>query len=295
MTENYISFPKLSITLHLDSVAFTVGSKDIYWYGIIIAFGFAVAVIAALRLAKTYGVRAETIYDVVIYGTPSAIIAARLYYVAFEWESYADNPIDIIKIWNGGIAIYGAIIGATAAVFIYCRVKKLNLPLIFDIGAVGLVIGQIFGRWGNFFNQEAFGSNTNAPWGMTGNIIIRRLEEMAADGMAVNPDIPVHPTFLYESLWNAAVLAVLLVLFKRRKFDGQVFLTYISLYGLGRFFIEGLRTDSLYLGAFRVSQLVAAITFAAGVALIVCNLKKPEKRLTLPAEEVREESGEKDA
>jgi len=280
MTDAYISFPKLGILINTDSIAFSIGSKDIYWYGIIIALGFAVAIVAAISLAKRYGVSAETIYDIVIYGTPSAIICARLYYVIFEWESYASNPIDIIKIWNGGIAIYGAIIGAVLSTFIYCRIKKCNLPLVFDIGAVGLVIGQIFGRWGNFFNQEAFGGNTESIFGMTGNVIKERLSDMAASGINVSPDIPVHPTFLYESLWNVGVLIILLLLFKKRKFDGQNFLTYIALYGLGRFFIEGLRTDSLYLGAFRVSQIVAAFTFIISSAAIVYFIKTKKGSLT---------------
>jgi len=282
MTEAYISFPKLGLQINTDNVAFSIGSTDVYWYGVIIALGFAIAVISAVFLAKKYGVSPETIYDIVIYGTPAAIICARLYYVVFEWEYYANNLSDIIKIWNGGIAIYGAIIGAVLSSVIYCRVKKCNMPLVFDIGAVGLVIGQIFGRWGNFFNQEAFGKNTDSIFGMTGNVIKERLGEMAASGMNVSPELPVHPTFLYESLWNVGVLVILLLLFKRRKFDGQNFLTYISLYGLGRFFVEGLRTDSLYLGSFRISQVVALVTFFAGIALIIYFVKTGKGSLTLP-------------
>ena len=286
MTQSYISFPKLGINLHIDSVAFSIGSKDIYWYGIIIAVGFLVAIAVALHLANSYGVEAETIYDMVIFGTPSAIICARLYYVAFEWKSYAANPIDVFKIWNGGIAIYGAIIGAVLSTVIYCRVKKKNLPLVCDIGAVGLIIGQIFGRWGNFFNQEAFGTNTNLPWGMTGDVITEKLTSMAADGIAVDPTACVHPTFLYESLWNLVLLAVLLALFKRRKFDGQVFLTYIAGYGMGRFFIEGLRTDSLYLGPVRISQAVAALTVICAVLFIVYNHKRGDRKLTERAKKI---------
>ena len=293
MTESYISFPKLGIVFNADNVAFSIGAKDIYWYGIIIAVGFVVAIIAGLKLAKKYGVSSETIYDIVIFGTPSAIICARLYYVIFEWEYYATNPIDIIKIWNGGIAIYGAIIGAVIPTVIYCKIKRCNLPLVCDIGAVGLVIGQIFGRWGNFFNQEAFGTNTENIFGMTGNVIKRELAQMAARGMDVVPDIPVHPTFLYESAWNVLVLLVLLFLFRHRKFDGQNFLTYISLYGLGRFFIEGLRTDSLYIGNFRVSQIVAAVTFLAGALTIVYILKEKKLRVTKPIVNIYNENDSK--
>lgn len=270
MTSNYISFPNLGILLHVDSVAFMIGSKEIYWYGIIIGIGFFTAIVAAVFLAKKYGVSSDTIYDIALFGAPSAIVCARIYYVAFNWSDYADDLSEIYKIWHGGIAIYGAIIGAVISTVIYCRVKKQNLPLICDIGAVGLLIGQIFGRWGNFFNQEAFGTNTDSLFAMSGNVIKEKLAEMAADGMKVSADMGVHPTFLYESAWNVLVLIVVLALFKRRRFDGQAFLTYIALYGLGRFFIEGLRTDSLYLMNFRVSQLVAAVTFAASAVAVIC-------------------------
>ena len=289
MTENYISFPKLGIMLHADSVAFTIGSKEIYWYGIIIGIGFFTAIVAAVILAKKYGISPDTIYDIALYGTPSAIVCARIYYVAFNWESYADNFAEIYKIWHGGIAIYGAIIGAVISTVIYCRIKKQNLPLICDIGAVGLLIGQIFGRWGNFFNQEAFGTNTSSVFGMTGNVIKERLAEMAAEGANVDVNMCVHPTFLYESMWNVLVLITVLILFKRRRFDGQVFLTYISLYGLGRFFVEGLRTDSLYFLNFRVSQLVAAVTFLAAAFVIFYMIKNKKGSLTRPVEITDEE------
>lgn len=289
MTENYISFPKLGIMLHADSVAFTIGSKDIYWYGIIIGIGFFTAIVAAVILAKKYGVSPDTIYDIALYGTPSAIVCARIYYVAFNWEGYADNLSEIYKIWHGGIAIYGAIIGAVISTVIYCREKKQNLPLICDIGAVGLLIGQIFGRWGNFFNQEAFGINTSSVFGMTGNVIKERLAEMAAEGANVDVNMCVHPTFLYESVWNVLVLITVLILFQRRCFDGQVFLTYISLYGLGRFFVEGLRTDSLYFLNFRVSQIVAAVTFFAAAFVIFYMIKNKKGSLTRPVEITDEE------
>ncbi len=273
-TKSYIEFPRLGLHFNIDPVAFCIGGKNIYWYGIIIAIGFAVAVVAAVYLAKKNNLSPDLIYDMVIFGTPSAIVCARLYYVAFEWKDYVSDPAEIIKIWHGGIAIYGAIIGAVVSTFVYCRVKKLNLPLVFDIGGVGLVIGQIFGRWGNFVNQEAFGTNTTSVFGMTGNVIKSTLTQMAAGGINVDPSVPVHPTFFYESCWNVLVLAVMAAVFRKKKFDGQVFLTYIVLYGLGRFFIEGLRTDSLYIGQIRISQLVAAVTFFVAAAVLVYKLKK---------------------
>lgn len=278
MTQSYISFPKLNLTFNIDSVAFTIGSKDVYWYGIIIALGFLVAIAVAVFLAKKSNLEPETIYDIVIFGTPTAIICARLYYVAFEWSYYSENLGEIVKIWNGGIAIYGAIIGAVVSTAVYCRIKEKNLPLVCDIGAVGLVIGQIFGRWGNFFNQEAFGGNTTLPWGMTGDVIVKKLTEMAADGISVDPTANVHPTFLYESLWNLCLLLVLLLIFKRKKFDGQMFLIYVAGYGLGRFFIEGLRTDSLYIGAFRVSQIVAFCSSAFACAAIIYKFFKIKEK-----------------
>lgn len=277
---DYISFPNLGLRFNTDPVAFSIGSHEIYWYGIIIALGFVLAIINALILAKKYGMSQDTIIDMVIYGAPSAIIGARVYYVIFEWESYAANPIDVFKIWNGGLAIYGGILTAIAVAIIYCRIKKENLALLCDIGAISLLIGQSVGRWGNFFNQEAFGTNTTLPWGMTGNIIEAELSSLALGGAAVNPDLPVHPTFLYESLWNLLFIVVFWIFFSKRKFDGQIFISYLISYGSGRFFIESLRTDSLYLGPVRVSQFVAVCCVTVGTALMIYNLKKPQKKLT---------------
>jgi len=275
-----ISFPALGINIYADNVAFSVGGKDIYWYGIIIALGFTVAIITALHLAKKYGMKSDTIIDIVIFGAPIAILCARLYYVIFEWDYYSKHPGDIIKIWNGGLAIYGAILSAVLVAFIYCRIKKENFLLFADFGGIGLAIGQCIGRWGNFFNQEAFGTNTTLPWGMTGNEIKAELLRMASQGMDVDAQIPVHPTFLYESLWNLVFIITALCLFHKRKFDGQVFLSYLIYYGTGRFFIESLRTDSLYLGVFRVSQLVAVGCVLTGIFLMVFMLRKKERKLT---------------
>ena len=282
--ESFISFPKLGIHFNIDSVAFEILGKEIYWYGIIIAFGFMLAVCVGYILANKYGMNPDTITDIVIFGAPIAIVCARIYYVIFEWEHYSLNPQDIIKIWNGGIAIYGAVIGAVLVAVIYCRVKKENFGLLSDIGAIGLTIGQSIGRWGNFVNQEAFGGNTNLPWGMTGDKISSYLYSLQAEGIKVNPNLPVHPTFLYESLWNLTFLVFALLFFKKRKFDGQIFFLYLISYGVGRFIIEGLRTDSLYIGVFRVSQIVALICIIAGVAFIVHNFRKSNRKLTLPVD-----------
>lgn len=281
---SYISFPNLGLELNVDNVAFSVFGKDVYWYGIIIAMGFALAVFVGLYLAKKYGMKAETIFDIVIFGAPTAIICARAYYVAFRWDYYSSHPEDIIKIWNGGIAIYGAIIGAVAVAAIYCRVKKENFRLFVDIGGIGLAIGQCIGRWGNFFNQEAFGGNTDLPWAMTGNKIKSTLYSLKADGLNVDPKLGVHPTFLYESLWNFVFIVLALKFFNKRKFDGQMFLFYIIYYGIGRFWIEGLRTDSLYLGSFRISQLVAIACVALGSAVMFYMLRKKDRKLTMPVQ-----------
>lgn len=293
MTE-YISFPKLGITLNADSVAFTFGNHEVYWYGVLIALGFVLAIISALVMAKKYGMSQDTIMDMVIFGAPSAIIGARLYYVIFQWENYASDPWEIFRIWNGGLAIYGGILVAILVAYIYCRIKKENLPLLCDICAISLLIGQSIGRWGNFFNQEAFGTNTTLPWGMTGSTIESELASMAAEGMSVNPALPVHPTFLYESLWNLMFIILFYIFFSKRKFDGQIMCSYLISYGVGRFFIEFLRTDSLYLGPVRVSQIVAIGCVVAGTALMIYNLKKKERKLTLPVNPEALESEEKE-
>lgn len=285
MTQPYVSFPNLNLTFNVDRVAFTIGGKDVYWYGIIIAVGFLIAVACGLYLAKKYGMKQDTVIDIVIIAAPLAVICARLYYVAFNWDFYSENPGEIIRIWNGGLAIYGGVIAAIIVAVLYCKIKKENLGLFCDIGSIGLLIGQSIGRWGNFVNQEAYGVNTNLPWAMTGSSIKRDLLEMMIDGKAVDATLPVHPTFLYESLWNLVFLIAFLLLFKKRKYDGQIFAGYLISYGVGRFFIEGLRTDSLYVGDIRVSQLVAVMCVVAGAVLMIVNLRKKDRKVTLPVGE----------
>ncbi len=251
---NTFAFPGLGIGPFTLSTGFSFFGLTIHWYGVLIALGIVLAYLFAKKKAKTREISQDTLLDIIIWGLPSAIICARLYYVIFSWDSYRNHFIDVFKIWEGGIAIYGGVIGACLSTFIYCRVKKISFPKVFDIGAFGLLIGQIIGRWGNFINAEAFGSGTDsALFRMT----------------LVNQGITVHPTFLYESLWNFLLFLFLNWYEKKQKFDGEIFLLYLSGYGLGRFFIEGMREDSLWLGAFRVSQVLAALCFAIGVVLIV--------------------------
>ena len=253
-----ISFPGLGLSFNPSRVAFSIGSKPIYWYGIIIAAGFLLAVYYALKRADQFGLTQDNIIDMLICAVPLAIIGARAYYCLFSWNLYKDDPIRVLYIWEGGLAIYGGVIGAVIGLFIYTKVKKVKTSAMLDIGGLGLLIGQSIGRWGNFMNREAFGAQTNS---------FLRMGLTDASGATIY----VHPTFLYESVWNAIGLLILHFYSKRRKFDGQIFLMYLGWYGLGRMFIEGLRTDSLYVGSsnLRVSQLLAGICFLAVVIFLV--------------------------
>ena len=253
-----ISFPGLGLSFNPSRVAFSIGSKPIYWYGIIIAAGFLLAVYYAMRRADQFGLTQDNIIDMLICAVPLAIIGARAYYCLFSWNLYKDDPIRVLYIWEGGLAIYGGVIGAVIGLFLYTKVKKVKTSALLDIGGLGLLVGQSIGRWGNFMNREAFGAQTDS---------FLRMGLTDASGATIY----VHPTFLYESVWNAIGLLILHFYSKRRKFDGQIFLMYLGWYGLGRMFIEGLRTDSLYVGSsnLRVSQLLAGICFLAVVIFLV--------------------------
>ena len=253
-----ITFPNLGISVNPSRVAFNVLGKDIYWYGIIIAAGFLLAVIYAMRRAPSFGLNEDNILDMLFVAVPLAIVCARLYYCIFYWDLYRDNPIAILYVWEGGLAIYGGVIGAVIGVAIFCRVKKLPIGPLLDVGSLGLLIGQMIGRWGNFMNREAHGAVTDSFFKMgiadaAGNVIYYQ------------------PTFLYESVWNLVGFVALHFYSKRRKFDGEVFLLYLAWYGLGRAWIEGLRTDSLYLfnTGIRVSQLLAALSCVAAIAVLI--------------------------
>ena len=273
---DFISFPKLGITINISHSAFKIGSVEIKWYAICIMLGFALAILYCLRQGKKQGFKSDVFVDLAIIAMVFGLIGARLYYVAFRLDQYIKDPIKILYIWEGGLAIYGGVILVVLASFVYCRVKKQPFLKLADIAAPALLIGQAVGRWGNFFNQEAFGVNTDLPWGMTGNIIADNIRSEAADikerfGIILDSSKSVHPTFLYESLWCLLGVFVLWLFYKKfKKFDGEVALMYCAWYGLERMFVEGLRTDSLILFAnVRVSQLVAAVTFLAAVVLII--------------------------
>lgn len=257
-----ISFPNLGIEFVLNRIAFTVFGINVYWYGIIIACGLLAAIGYALYAAKYAGLKQDDLLNMLLIALPVSIICARLYYVAFSWSEFKDNPIEIFDIRSGGIAVYGSLIGAALVVFTYCKVKKIKIGMVLDILAIGFLIGQAIGRWGNFVNGEAFGSVTNLPWGMSiwmGGALIAN---------------HAHPTFLYESLWNAVGILILLQYKRFKKFDGEVFCGYMVWYGLGRAWIEGLRMDSLYIGMFRVSQVLAVLSVIAGIICIVYGRRK---------------------
>ncbi len=275
----HLAFPSLNIEMTIDKVAFTLFSIPIYWYGIIIAMGFACGLIVASLVAKKLGEKTDIVLDLALICAPVAIVCARAYYVIFQWDNYKDDFASIFDLRSGGIAIYGAIIGAVITALVFCKVRKKETLKIFDIGAFGLVTGQMIGRWGNFVNQEAFGTNTALPWGMTGDGIKEYLETLFQKGYDVSPQMPVHPTFLYESLWSLLTLVLLFVIIlKCYKYSGQAFFAYISMYGLGRFWIEGLRTDSLMLGNFRISQIIALICFIVFSVLYFVFLHKSKDK-----------------
>lgn len=278
---NPLSFPGLGLTLDFDRVAFSIGGFNVYWYGVVIALGFALALIYAFKNAKKFGVDPDRMVDVVIGGMIGGIVGARLYYVAFTWDQYKNDLLSIFSTRSGGLAIYGGIIGALLVGGLVCKWRKVKLLPMFDIAGIGFLIGQCLGRWGNFFNVEAYGSNTSLPWGMTSPSIQQELTEnlstLTAQGMDINPLMPVHPTFLYESLWCLAGFLLLNWYWKRRKFDGEVFLMYVAWYGAGRCWIEGLRTDSLMLGPVRVSQILAGVCVVVAVAAILFIRNKMEK------------------
>ena len=256
-----ISFPSLGLTLNPPR-SIEIGSFSIYYYGILIALGMGLAVAYASRRSKEFGIKEDTLLDGVLWVTPFAILCARAYYCIFTWESYAANPISVLDIRSGGLAIYGGVIGAAVGLTVFCRRRKISLPALLDLCALGFLIGQSIGRWGNFFNREAFGAETTS---------FLRMGLMSAYSGKVTY---YHPTFLYESLWNAAGFLLLHKLSKKRKYDGQIALSYAAWYGLGRTFIEGLRTDSLYLGPFRVSQLLAAISCFAALLVLVLQMRR---------------------
>jgi phosphatidylglycerol:prolipoprotein diacylglycerol transferase len=278
-----IIFPHLHITLQNVGKGFTVGSFFVAFYGVIIAIGMLVGVSFILKEAKRVGFNEDQFLDICITTIIVGVIGARIYYVIFAWDYYKDNPISVFNIRQGGLAIYGGVLAGIACVYFICRKKQLNFLKVMDVAMFGVIIGQIFGRWGNFFNREAFGQYTDSLFAMMlpmnavrsqADITTEMIEHMVQlNGVDY---ISVHPTFLYESLWNLCLLIFLILTRKNKKFHGYVFFTYLIVYGAGRFWIEGLRTDQLKLWAtgLPVSQIVAGAMVVVGSGLFVYHLIK---------------------
>jgi len=279
-----LMFPGLGLEIPMERIAFRVPGlgNPVYWYGIIIVSGLMLAVWFCSKQAPKFGLTGENVTDMMLYAVPACLIGARLYYVIFYLDLYrrTDGSLDfgaMVRIWDGGIAIYGAVLAAIVVVFLFCKAKKLSFLAFADLGIMGLFIGQSIGRWGNFINMEAYGGITDVAWRMSS---VEIAEELLRKGQAdtatyeavLEGTLGVHPTFFYESLWNLiGLLLVLYIVKKGRRFDGQSFFTYLAWYGLGRFWIEGLRTDSLYLfgTGLRVSQVVALVSVVIGGTLLV--------------------------
>lgn len=282
-----IWFPNLGIEIEtLDNIAFSIGGLSVYWYGLLIGIGILLALLLIFGTAKRTGQSLDMYYDLAIWTIAAGIIGARLYYVAFNWESYRENLMSIINLRQGGLAIYGGVLLGILVGIIYCAIKKQNTLRIADTAMPGVIVGQIVGRWGNFINREVFGGYTNGPLAMR----YLASQVKAAD---ITPEIAanvvkaygaeyiqVHPTFLYESLWNVGVLILMLLLWRsKKKADGQVMALYFIGYGIGRFWIEGIRTDQLMLWntGLPVSQVVSAVLVLVGIILWVYSAKAAKK------------------
>lgn len=276
---NHVQFPALGLEFTLNRVAFSLGGLDVYWYGIILALGLLAGMAFAFHYAVDFGIDSDRLVDVMVIGTVCGVACARIYYVAFAPFKY-NSLWEMIDLRDGGIAIYGAVIGAFLFGGLACLWRKIPLMPTFDIVAIGFLAGQGIGRWGNFMNQEAFGTNTTLPWGMisesTKNYLTNWQAALAAEGVTVDPSLPVHPTFLYESIWCLLGFVLLWRYVKKRRFDGEIALLYVVWYGAERFVVEGLRTDSLMLPGIglRVSQVLALVSVAAAlIALVVLRRK----------------------
>ncbi len=273
------------VAFEFSPTAFTVFGKDIVWYAILITLGMILSALYAFNRGRKLGIKTDYMYDYAIFTIILGVIGARLYYVLTSLDKYTEFS-QVFEIWNGGLGIYGGIIGGAIAIVIVSLFRKINILTALDAIAPSVMIGQAIGRWGNYFNQEAFGCNTDLPWGMKSWVIeqnkgfnlegtveyLKSAQQSLADqGMTVDPNGFVHPTFLYESLWNVIGFIIIHFMYKKRKFKGQMFLMYITWYGLGRAFIEMLRTDSLYIPGtpVRISMAIGAACFVVGLTLLI--------------------------
>ncbi len=284
--DNSIIFPNLHITLDNVEKGFYIGSFFIAFYGVIIAIGMLVGVSFILKEAKRVGFDEDKFLDICIITIVVGVLGARAYYVIFAWDYYKDNLLSIFNIRQGGLAIYGGVLAGIASVIIISKIRKHDILKVLDVCIFGVIIGQIFGRWGNFFNREVFGQYTDNIFAMLLPVnsvrsqmditpeMLKNLVEI--DGVQF---VSVHPTFLYESLWNLGLLIIMLLMRKKKKFNGQIFYTYLIGYGAGRFWIEGIRTDQLKLWGtgIPVSQLIAAILIVVGSGLFIYKLKNEKQ------------------
>lgn len=279
-TEFKVSFPGLGIyQLEISRIAFELQlfghNLTIYWYGVLYATGFLVALVLALRQADRFNLSKDDILDVFLVTIPLSVVGSRLYYVAFSWDQYADNLWRILDLRDGGLAFYGGVLAGILALYLIGRAKQIRLRHLMDFFAPYLALGQAIGRWGNFFNQEAFGTYTELPWGMISEGTQHYLESIQYP----YANSPVHPTFLYESLGNIVIFIILLRVRAKSKFPGETTAWYLALYGLLRYFVEGLRTDSLFFAysGLRVSQLLSLIMFLAGLAYLLVAYQRVRK------------------
>lgn len=292
-----IEFPNIGISLYNVQSGVTVFGFRIAFYGAIIALGMVLGYLVAEWQARRTGQDADMYLDFAIIAIPVSVICARIYYVIFSWDMYKDNLLEIFNVRNGGLAIYGGVIGAIATAFIFCKIRNVNFGLLADTGCLGLITGQIIGRWGNFFNCEAFGGYAGnsllamkIPWSVAKqNMSLADALEMSK--YVQDGTILVHPTFLYESLWNLALLIILIFYSKHKKFDGEIILLYLAGYGIGRFWIESMRTDQLLLPGIGIpaSMALSAVLVVASLALIFVQRRKlkKSKNETVKSESIR--------
>ena len=240
----------------MDRVAFSIFGIDIMWYGILMAVGMILGTLIAIKEAKRVGIKEDYVLDLAIFAIPIGLFGARLYYVIFNWEYYSQNISQILNFRGGGMAIHGALIGGILTGYVFTKIRKIDFLKMADAVILGMPLAQSIGRWGNFINQEAHGGPTDLPWGIM------------VDG------VKVHPTFLYESVWDLAIFIFLLVFRKKKKYEGQVIVYYIILYSLGRFFIEGLRTDSLMIGSLKMAQVISLVGIIGGIISHIYLIKK---------------------
>lgn len=288
MMDTSINFPNLGIYLSNVGKSISIGRFEIAYYGMIIACGMLLGLFLAMWVAKKTKQDPELYFDVALYAIPIALIGARAYYVIFSWDQYKDNLIHILYFREGGLAIFGGVIAAVITFYVYVKIKKQNFWLMVDTGCVGLVLGQIIGRWGNFFNREAFGGYTDGLFAMQLPLNAVRTSDVTQEMMEHLQTIrgvqyiQVHPTFLYESLWNTGILLMLLFFTKHKKFNGEIFLLYLAGYGIGRFWIEGLRTDQLLIPGIGlpVSQVLSMIVAIYSIIVILIQRKRSAAKTT---------------